>query len=230
MVFALPILILGSFHTSFAQAYPTPLGEVYSETTYVPEYGFLSDNYLRFFVYEANPVKFYLGLSTQSQGKTKSSQTSLYEKNRVMPLVGLRSHIWKDISGLIEFRTEERSRAGIYAGNIWEYSVKSANVFSEYYVEGMILPSFTNEPIFAGWVKHGLRYKPFNQFFIDPYLEGYLRISPDKDLGRDTQQFRLGVRGIYLWNTWSVSVLTYQSFAKDEKGHLESLLVLGGTF
>ncbi len=200
---------------------------MYSETTYVPEYGLLSDNYLRFFVLPSTQPKVYVGISTQSQTKTENDQTDLYKKNRLMPLIGLRGKIWKDLHGLAEARTEKRSRMGLYAGNIWQYSTL---VFTEYYAEGMILPSFTNDPIFSGWVKQGLRFKPANSLYIDPYLELYARYSPDKDLGRDTQQARIGLRGIYLVNSWSFSLLTYQSFAKDESDHMEALFVVGGSF
>lgn len=205
-------------------------GELYSESTYIPEYGVLNENYLRLFISTSEKLNTYLGISSQSQIKTSSTQSDLYEKDRLMPLVGVRGKIWGQLHYLAELRTQDRSRLGLFAGNIWEYSAAELPLFTEYYAEAISLPSFTNAPVMAGWLKQGLRFHPNSHLYVDPYVEAYLRQSPDPDLGRDTQQLRLGLRLLYSVSSWNISLLTYHSFEQHENDHLETLLVLGGSF
>lgn len=172
----------------------------------------------------------YAGGAIQIQGKTSSSQEQLFEKNRTMAILGVRHSIWKSLSALLEFRTEERSRGGLFAGDIWQYQLKGQNVFSEFYAESLILPDFDNSPISTAWFKQGLRYHLAHNVLFDPFVELYLRRSPTPDLGRTTEQARLGIRATYLKDSWTVSTLIYQSYEKEKVGYVEGLLVIGGAF
>lgn len=205
-------------------------GEIYSETTYVPQYGLLTETQLRGLLWSSERGALYLGAALQRQDKTSSSQDPLYEKNRVMATAGGRWILWKSLTALIELRTEERSRGGLYAGDIWEYSLAAAPLFSEFYAESFVFPSFHNDPVTTAWFKQGFRFHLTKHFLLDPYVELYMRRSPKPDLGRDVEQARVGLRGIYLVSTWSAQVLFYQSFVKDESSHDEALLVIGGSF
>ena len=207
------------------------IGEVYSETTYVPQFGLLTETQVRakFFQHEQNVL--YVGATLQRQDKIKSDDQVLYSKNnRTMGVLGGRTALWKSLAVFAEYRTEKRSRFGLYFGEIFEYQFKEAPLFSEVYVESVALPSFDNSPVTTAWFKQGLRYHLSEKMIIDPYAELYLRRSPKADLGRDTEQARLGVRGIYLFGTWSAQLLVYQSFEKHERDHEEALFVFGGEF
>ncbi len=103
-------------------------------------------------------------------------------------------------------------------------------MFSEYYAESFVFPSFHKDPVTAAWLKQGLRFRLSEHFLLDPYLELYLRRSPDPDLGRDTEQARVGLRGIYLLPDFNIQALFYQSFENDRNSHEEALLVFGGSF
>lgn len=205
-------------------------GEIYSETNYIPDYGLINESNLRLFIYGDNNKKAYIGVSNQSQINTEENQRKLYDKNRVIPIIGIRVHVCKDLHFVAEARTEQRSRIGIYAGNIWEYSIDPLNSFSEYYADAMVLPEYTGKPVLSGWIKQGLRFKPTQYLLIDPYLELYARSSPTPDLGRDTQQGRIGIRAVHVHNSWSFSLLTYQTFPKEGSNHSEALIAIGGTF
>lgn len=204
--------------------------EVYSESTYVPEYGILSDSQVRLVPLKIESLTGYVGFALQRQDKTRSSQTKLYSEDIVMASAGLRVSLNKYISALAEFRTEDRSRLGLIAGQIWEYSFGKNLVFTEFYGESLILPSFHKDPISTLWIKQGLRYRLTASFILDPFFEIYLRQSPSPELGRDTEQLRAGLRSLYVQNNWSAALLIYQSFPKDERPHEEALLTFGGSF
>lgn len=207
------------------------IGEVYSETTYVPQFGLLTETQVRakFFQHEQNVL--YVGATLQRQDKIKSDDQVLYSKNnRTLGVLGARAAIWKSLTAFAEYRTEKRSRFGLYLGEIFEYRIKKAPLFSEVYVESVALPSFDNSPVTTAWFKQGLRYHLSEKVIIDPYIELYLRRSPKADLGRDTDQARLGARGIYFFGTWYAQLLVYQSFEKHERDHEEALFVFGGEF
>lgn len=224
------ISILISFLSTVPSFAFTVNGEVYSESTYVPEYGVLTESQLRLIPYKNDRLTTYVGAAGQLQTKTQDSQSKLYDKSLVMAIVGGRYRITDMLSVLAEYRSEERSRFGIFAGHMWQYNVFQQPVFTEFYGESMILPSFHNDPISTLWVKQGVRYSLAENVLLDPFIEAYLRRSPTPDLGRDTEQLRAGVRAIYLVKTWSFSLLAYQSFPKDEKPHEEVLFVFGGSF
>lgn len=207
------------------------IGEVYSETTYIPKFGLLTETQVRakFFQFEQNVL--YVGVTLQRQDKINSDDQVLYSKNnRTMGVLGGRAQLWKSLTAFAEYRTEKRSRFGLYLGEIFEYRFKEVPLFSEVYVESVALPSFDNSPVTTAWFKQGLRYRVSEKFIIDPYAELYLRHSPKADLGRDTEQARLGVRGIYFFGAYSAQLLVYQSFEKHERDHEESLFVFGGEF
>lgn len=205
-------------------------GEVYSESTYVPQYGVLTDTQIRLIPFKTEKLTTFVGVATQLQNKTRSSQESLYEKNLVMATAGLRYSLIPMVSLLAELRTEDRTRLGVIAGNMWQYDVWTQKMFTEFYAESLILPDFHNDPISTVWVKQGLRFELAEQFYLDPFLEAYGRRSPTPDLGRDTDQFRVGVRGLKMINTWSVGLLVYYAFPKEESNHEEALFVVGGSF
>ncbi|WP_374073455.1 hypothetical protein [Bdellovibrio bacteriovorus] len=206
------------------------MGELYSESTYVPQYGILTETQVRLPILQIESASLFIGAALQRQDSTSSDQDALYEKNRVMAVLGGRWTVWKSLTLLAEFRTEERSRGGLYLGDIFEYDIKAVPMFSEFYAESFVLPSFHNDPVIAAWFKQGLRFRLSHHFILDPYLEVYVRRSPDADLGRDTEQARAGLRGIYLLGSWSAQVLIYESFVKDESSHNEALFVIGGSF
>ncbi len=87
--------------------------EIYSETTYVPQFGLLTETQARAFLWSSDQGALYLGAALQRQDKTSQDQDPLYEKNRVMALAGGRWVLWKSLTALIEMRSEERSRGGI---------------------------------------------------------------------------------------------------------------------
>lgn len=214
-----------------APANATTVAEVYSETTFVPQYGLLTETQLRAKLFQFEKNIFYIGAALQRQDKTSSDDEALYSKNRAMAVIGARIVLWKSLSALAEYRTERRSRYGLFFGEIFEYQYKTAPLFSEFYLESIAWPSFHREPVTTVWFKQGLRYRlEQSPFIIDPYVELYLRRSPSADLGRDTEQARTGLRGIYQFNLWSAQVLVYKSFVKNERAHDEVLLVLGGEF
>lgn len=204
--------------------------EVYSESTYVPEYGVLSDTQVRIAPFHTESVTGYVGFALQRQDKTRSSQTQLYSEDIIMASAGLRIALTPYLSALAEFRTEDRSRLGLIAGNIWEYEISKTLLFSEFYGESLVLPSFHKDPISTLWMKQGLRYRLNKKFILDPFVEVYLRQSPSPELGRDTEQVRGGLRSLYLQDAWSAALLIYQSFPKNERPHEEALLVFGGRF
>lgn len=205
-------------------------GEIYSESTYVPEYGILSDTQFRFIPYTYQTARFDLGAASQIQTITKDDQVKLYDKSLVMALAGVRWNLTPWLGLLAEYRTEDRSRYGVFAGNIWLYNIANSNLFSEFYGESLILPSFHHDPTSTLWLKQGVRFNPAMGCYLDPFIEAYLRRSPTPNLGRDTEQLRAGLRGIYFVNSWSFSLLAYESFPKDEKPHEEVLFVIGGQF
>lgn len=205
-------------------------GELYSESTYVPEFGVLNEFQLRLASKASESFIPYVGYAGQWQNKTSESQEKLYDKSYHMLTVGVRAPLASFLGFLAEYRTEDRSRLGFYAGNIWEYEFSAAPLFTEFYGESMIIPSFHNDPISTLWIKQGLRYRFGGHWILDPFAEGYVRYSPTANLGRDTEQLRLGARAIYIFNAWSASFLVYQSFPKNQKSHEEALLVFGGAF
>ncbi len=205
-------------------------GELYSETTYVPQYGLLSDSQLRFVFWNQEPGALYVAAALQRQDKTSTDQDDLYSENLAMVVLGTRIRVWESLTAFIELRTEERSRGGFYAGNMWQYPVADKNMFSEFYGEAIILPSFHNDPVSTFWFKQGLRFNP-SGIFLDPYLEVYLRRSPTPDLGRDTDQARVGLRTLHSQGAWTAGLLIYQSYAAgDEPNHEEALLFIAGGF
>lgn len=205
-------------------------GEVYSESTYVPQYGILTESQIRLIPFKTQNLTTFVGVASQIQNKTKTSQDDLYEENLIMATVGVRYSLHPMISLLAEFRTEDRTRFGILAGNIWLYDVATQRVFTEFYGESLILPSYHNDPVSTLWVKQGLRYEPSEKLYLDPFVEGYTRNSPTPDLGRDTNQLRVGLRTLKVIDSWMVSLLVYQSFVQDETPHEEALFVFGGSF
>jgi len=205
-------------------------GEVYSETNYISKYGLLTDTQVRGHFYQNEILSLYAGVTMQRQDKISSDDMNLYDKNLVMPTLGGRVRLWNFLTVFAEYRTEDRSRFGLAAGQILEYQIKDAPVFTEGYAESVVLPSYHNNPVSTAWLKQGLRYRVTESGIVDPYIELYLRRSPDPNLGRDTEQARLGVRGIYLFGTWSAQLLIYQAYEKNESPQEEALFVLGGTF
>lgn len=214
-----------------ATAKANTIAEIYSETTFVPQYGLLTETQLRAKLFQFEKNVFYVGAALQRQDKTSSDNDALYAKNRTMAVIGGRIVLWKSLTALAEYRTERRSRYGLFLGEIFEYQFKNAPLFSEFYIEAIALPSFHRHPVTSAWFKQGLRYRlEQTAFIIDPYVEVYTRRSPKADLGRDTEQARIGVRGIYQFNLWSVQILVYESFVKHERAHEEVLFVIGGEF
>lgn len=205
-------------------------GEIYSESNHVPDYGLLTESVLRLHLYKNDTFTSYLGAAIQSQNKTQSSQTDLYDKNRVMALAGVKIPIWSTLTAILEARTEDRSRVGLFLGNIWIYPAAQLNAFSEFYAESMIMTAFHSRPVSTGWFKQGFRFQAQENFLVDPFAEFYIRRSPTPDLGRDTEQARLGLRMIYLFGSWNASLLAYESFPRDEASHTEALFVIGGSF
>ncbi len=207
------------------------VAEIYSETTFVPQYGLLSETQLRVKLFQAERNVFYIGAVLQRQDKISGDDDDLYSKNRTMAVIGGRIVLWKSLTALAEYRTERRSRYGLFLGEIFEYRFKNAPLFSEFYIEAIALPLFHHNPVTSAWFKQGLRYRlEQTAVIIDPYVEIYTRRSPKADLGRDTEQARVGVRGIYLFNLWSAQILVYESFVKHERAHEEVLFVVGGEF
>lgn len=204
--------------------------EFYSESTYVPQYGILSDTQVRLAPYKSESLISYVGFALQRQDKTRPSQTQLYSEDILMASAGLRVSLNKYFSALAEFRTEDRSRLGLLAGQIWEYFFHDRTFFTDFYGESLVLPSFHNDPVTTLWIKQGLRFRISSLWILDPFVEVYFRQSPDPELGRDTEQLRAGLRGFYIQDKWNASLLIYQSFPKDERPHEEVLLTLGGAF
>ncbi|WP_413560871.1 hypothetical protein [Bdellovibrio sp. HCB209] len=185
---------------------------------------------MRFVFFKDDRAAVYLGAATQRQDKTDSSQDALYDKNLVMPLIGARYQIWNSLHIFAEARTEDRSRIGLFAGNMWQYELVSLNAFTEFYAEGVILPSYNNDPVSTGWIKQGFRFNLSQAWKFDPYIELYGRRSPTPDLGRDTDQARAGARLIVAGEKFSASLLAYEAFVSGEKSHNEAMLVFGGAF
>lgn len=207
------------------------IAEVYSETTYVPQYGLLSETQLRAKLFQFERNVFYIGVALQRQDKISANDDDLYSKNLTMAIVGGRIALWKSLTALVEYRTERRSRLGLFLGEIFEYQFKDAPLFSEFYIESIALPSFHRNPVTSAWFKQGLRYRlETAAIIVDPYIEIYTRRSPKADLGRDTEQARIGVRGIYQFNLWSAQILVYESFVKHERAYEEALFIVGGEF
>lgn len=200
----------------------TVQGEFYSESTYVPRYGVLTESHLRLTPKKIGGFIPYLGVATQIQNKLNDSQERLYQKNYVMGVAGFRYHLLPQIAILAEARTEERSRYGAFAGNIWEYQVKTQSFITDVYAESVVYPSFHSDPVSTLWIKQGLRFRPAAHWVLDPFFEGYVRKSPAPDLGRDTEQWRMGLRTLYIVDTWTLGLLVYTNE--------EALLVIGGRF
>lgn len=207
------------------------VGEVYFETAHIPQYGLLTDTQVRAKFFQCEQNVLYVGATVQRQDKFSHDDEILYsKKSRTMAVLGGRAVLWKFLTAFAEYRTENRSRFGLYLSEIFEYQFKKAPLFSEVYAESVALPSFHRNPVTTAWFKQGLRYRLSEKFIADPYVELYSRRSPDADLGRDTDQVRAGVRGTYFWGTWFAQLLVYQSFEKHERDHEESLFVVGGEF
>lgn len=209
----------------------TPPLEFYSETNYVPQYGLLTESQLRFLVVAKEKAAVYVGAALQRQDKTESSQDKLYDKNRVMATLGARWNFWWNFSAMIEARTEERSRGGLFVGDIWQYQLGKAPLFSEFYAESFVFPSFHNDPVTTVWFKQGLRFHLVERVLLDPYVELYATRSPSPDLGRNAEQGRAGLRIWALQAHWNAGLLVYESFPfNGDSSHMEALLVLGGRF
>lgn len=204
-------------------------GEFYSESTYVPKYGVLTDTQLRYVFLKTDSLNLYLGAALQRQDKTDNTQTPLYEKSLSMLTAGLRVPIWKSITFLGEIRSENRSHYGITAGDLWAYPLADQEFFTEAYGESLAYPYFHASPVTTVWAKEGLRYH-VGPFMMDPYAEVFATRSPDPNLGRNTEQIRFGLRTIKLFESTSLSLLVYQSFDRSEGNHAEALLVFGGNF
>ncbi|MGZ3775214.1 MAG: hypothetical protein ACXVCY_15275 [Pseudobdellovibrionaceae bacterium] len=204
--------------------------EVYSETTYVPQYGLISDYRARLFLTKADFIASYVGASFQFQNKLNSSQDSLYEKSLITPLLGGRVLIWRNVFSFAELRTEQQSRIGFFTSNFWEYSVIDRDAFSEFYAESIVLPYYHQYPVSTAWFKQGFRYRPLNKVILDPFIEVYLRRSPTPNLGRDTEQGRIGVRSTLAFEKWNISVLLYEAAPFDAAPHEEGLFIIGGAF
>lgn len=204
--------------------------ELYSESTYVPQYGALTESHLRIIPKFFDSFTPYLGAATQIQSKTQDTQSKLYDKDYVMAVAGFRYHLNSHIAFLAEVRSEERSRYGLYAGNLWEYKFRSQSMITDIYSESIVFPAFHTDPVSTLWIKQGLRFRPAARWILDPFIEAYLRKSPTPDLGRDTEQLRIGLRTFYLIDTWTFGILLYQSFPRDEVFHEEALLIIGGRF
>lgn len=209
----------------------TLAGELYSETTYVPRYGLLTETQVRGLFYTNPKMSLYVGVALQRQDYTSpEKQEPLYIKNLVMATLCSRFQIWKSLGLLVELRTENRSRGGLFFGDIFEYSLAEKSLFSEFYTESFVFPGFHNDPVSTLWFKQGFRFSINKFILLDPYLELYARKSPMPDLGRDTQQARLGARLHYAHDSWNVQILVYESFEKERSSHNEALLVIGGQF
>lgn len=231
--FRVQILLVCSFLVSSLAIAKDFTGELYSENTYVPEFGVITDSQIRMVYTKSELIQPYLGFAHQNQFKTQDSQTKLFDRDFNMGIMGLRLKLHPLLTLIGEYRNESRSRFGLYSGHIWLTQLKSSLIFAEYYAESFVLPDFDNKPITTLWGKLGLRYQITSQLLLDPYLELNYRNSPNRNLGRNIEQFRIGIRSFYFLKNPSgiyLGALLYQSFPKNETPHEEALLVVGGQF
>lgn len=203
-------------------------GEFYSETLYTSRYGFLTDTHLRLTALRHEDFHVY-GLLYMQRQDHSSTQETLYTKNRLMYGAGFRYRLIYNLSLAGELISEDRSRFGLYVGDIFQYQWSELQLFSEFYAESFVLPEYSQDPISSGWFKQGWR-KKLSHVTFDIYAELNLRQSPSPDLGRDIRHVRLGTRFTYFFtDRIYMQALGYQ-VVNETPSEPEGLLVLGGAF
>lgn len=216
--------------------------ELYSESTYYEKYNWVSESRLRYYVpfYRQNifKVEGFLGANWQWQA---ASDTSFYS-DAVSPTIGARMGLWNKVFLTLEQRyriqySEPRSeggdpRATLSAGDLyyWNGGVKAAGLLTEAYGEISSVPRLASTPVSVLWLKQAYRF-PFSKgLYLDPYLEYFTRQSEAADLGPALSEFRGGLRGLWIWKSWTVSGMIYRNFSSQERGSIEGLFVVGGIF
>ncbi len=174
-----------------------------------------------------------------SNDATENTGGLRYADDFVSPAAGLLYKPWTFLGIFAEYRrlfrttsnelpgAEHDPRYGVYGYYLYELPVV-ARPHLEFYGESVALTRFTSKPISTAWLKLGSEQHLLkDQLTVTPYLEYFLRESPNLMIGFDDQSWRMGAKLKYRWKSYSVQLLTYRRFHSDQTPlGWESLLVL----
>lgn len=163
-----------------------------------------------------------------SEDATKNTGGLRYADDFVSPTAGVLYKPWSFLGLFAEyrrlFRTENNElpgaehdpRYGVYGYYLYEFPVV-ARPHLEFYGESVALTRFTSKPISTAWLKLGSeQHVVRDTLTITPYLEYFLRESPNLMLGFDDRSLRLGGKLKYRWKNYSVQWLAYRRFHSDQ--------------
>jgi len=207
--------------------------EIYTESNYLPEYGLLTESRLRLYFLKKKAFQAYLGTALERQDLA-GGKPPIYIDS-VSPLAGVKFTFLRQLSAFAEYRqwivngtTANTSlpdpRYGIAGGDLIQFQNP---LFFEYYGEVVGVPRVSSALVTTAWTKLGYRETISHGLYVDPYLEFFVRHTPDINLGVETSEPRLGLRMIFAKNSWSTSALIYEAFRERE---VEGLFVFGGLF
>ncbi len=214
--------------------------DLYSETTTTTYFsGVVNQNRLRV-LYPAFGFKVlpYLGVNTS--GDYTNSGSVRYADNYVSPTAGLLLKPWSFLGLFAEYRRlyrtdtnigrlpkeEDDPRYGAYA-----YFSKPLPVPSiphvEVYGESVALGRYSSQPVSTAWLKLGKELSLSPSWSATPYLEAFLRESPDLLIGVDERSLRFGGKLKWQHGGWAAQLLAYRRFQSSSVPNgWEALLVL----
>ena len=222
-------LFIISSITSFAQTSTyAPAVKLYSENLKSEEQpqNILSETRLRFHPYSKSALQPFVGAYKNpfSYGPTAGLQY-LFGSQQQFQLLAEQRLVYSD-----KLSAVSEGRFGFIFGDWREWSSK---LFLESYGESILIPRLNKTPVSILWTRFGYRERFFDEFYIDPYLQLWARISPTQDLGQNGTELRPGVR--LLWApsaTLAIGLHIYnrKTIAPVIDKRWEGLFVIQGEF
>lgn len=202
--------------------------ELYSESLYIKDAGFISDSYVRFRSQNGKWLDSYFGVRMQLQ---EAGALKRYYENRLIPFLGVQKVFSNNFLALAEVRglreidedrqqLQSEGRLGLLYSNIWFWrNPGTDSLFSEIYGESFWIPRADPRLMNTVWVKLGFRYNLTAKLMLDPHLEARSQ--------RRDQEFRSGLRGSYQSRVWTASLSAYRVLG-DRGSEYQALLQVGG--
>lgn len=205
-----------------------PAVKIYSESLKSEEQpqNILSETRLRFHPYSKSSLQPFLGAYKNpfNHGPT-AGLLYMFGPKQQFQLLAEQRLVYSDQQSAVS-----EGRFGFIFGDWREWNSK---LFLETYGESILIPRIDKTPVSTLWTRIGYREKIFSTFFIDPFLQLWMRASTSLDLGQNGTEFRPGVR--LLWvpsSTLAVGLHVYnrKTIAPIIDKRWEGLFVVQGEF
>lgn len=232
-----------SLNSEFAAKYSASFFELYSETSFRPDYDSVTtDTRLRY----KRPIlteslKAYFGISIERD--LRENPKLAFISNAVSPQIGLLYQPLPYVTFWAEYRqryqesqgqTYTEGEADPRAGFATGYFAGEGHSFFEAYGEAVMISRLSSSGVFSGYLRPFLRRRIGSAVYADAYAEFYGYSSPTADMGPSRTQGRLGGRLGVQAGAWQSSLLLYKpwniSSSAQTDTQPEALLVIGGIF